>query len=73
MAWFRRRGVNCCLWPKVYPALRYEAESKDLITLQPHVADQAYMPHMRAMNVLFHMLYGGLICCKRLQSDRPKC
>ena len=27
-----------------------------LITLQPLVADQAYMPLMKAMNVPFHML-----------------
>ena len=31
------------------------------------------MSHMRAMDVPFHMGYGGLICSKRLQSDRPKC
>ena len=30
------------------------------------------MSHMRAMDVPFHMGYGGLICSKRLQSDRPK-
>ena len=31
------------------------------------------MPHMKAMNVLFHLLYGSLFCSKGLQSDRPKC
>ena len=31
------------------------------------------MPHMKAMNVPFHMSYGSLIYLKRLQSDRPKC
>ena len=31
------------------------------------------MPHMKAMNVLFHLLYGSLFCSKGLQSDRPEC
>ena len=43
------------------------------VSVQPLAADQASMPHMKAMNVSFHMPYGGLICSKRLQSDRPKC
>ena len=44
-----------------------------LITLQPLVANQAYMPHMRAIDVPFHKGYGSLICTQRLQSDLPKC
>ena len=28
---------------------------------------------MEAMDVPFHMGYGGPVCSKRLQSDRPKC
>ena len=43
-----------------------------LISLQPLVADQASMPHMRAMYVPFNMVYGRLMCYQRLQSDRPK-
>ena len=43
------------------------------VALQPVVADQAYMPQMKAMYVPFHMRYGRLICSKGLQSDRPKC
>ena len=31
------------------------------------------MPHMKAMKVLFHLLYGSLFCSKGLQSDRPEC
>ena len=31
------------------------------------------MPHMKAMNVLFHLLYGSLFCSKGLQSERPEC
>ena len=31
------------------------------------------MPHMKAMNVLFHLLYGSLFCSKGLQSDRSEC
>ena len=45
----------------------------NLITLQPLVTDHANVPHMEAMDVPFHMGYGGPICSKRLQSDRPKC
>ena len=41
------------------------------IALQPLVADQVYMPQMKAMYVPFDMVYGGLMCCQRLQSDRP--
>ena len=43
------------------------------ITLQPLVTDHANVPHMEAMDVPFHMGYGGPVCSKRLQSDRPKC
>ena len=28
---------------------------------------------MKGMDVPFHMGYGGLICSKGLQNDRPKC
>ena len=31
------------------------------------------MPHIEAIDVPFHMGYGGPITSKRLQSDRPKC
>ena len=43
------------------------------VSVQPLAADQGFMPHMKAKEVLFHFLYGSLICSKRLQSDRPKC
>ena len=43
------------------------------VTLQPLVPDQAFMPHIKAMNVPFHLLYGSLICSKILKSDRQKC
>ena len=36
------------------------------ITLQPPVADQDCMPHMKAMHVPFHMGYGSLIPYQRL-------
>ena len=45
----------------------------NFIALQPLVVDEAFMPHMKAVDVPFHLLYGGLICYQRLQSDRPKC
>ena len=44
-----------------------------LILLQPLGADQVTRPHMKAMDVPFHIRYGSLICTNRLQSDRPKC
>ena len=47
-------------------ALNYEAEivkrGMDSITVQPLVADEAFMPHLEAMYVPFHMEYGSLIC-----------
>ena len=43
------------------------------ITLKPLGADQATLPHMKAMYVPFHLVYGSLISFKGLQSDRPKC
>ena len=33
---------------------------------------QATIPHTNSMDVPFHMHYGGLVCCKGLQNDRPK-
>ena len=55
----------------------YEAEKEKkfmaLKALQPLVANQAYIPQMKAMYVPFQLMYGGLICSKGLQSDRPKC
>ena len=30
------------------------------------------MPHMKAMNVPFQLMYGRLICSKGLESERPK-
>ena len=45
----------------------------NLVALQPLVVDEAFMPHMKAMDVPFQTMYGSLICFKGLQSDRPKC
>ena len=59
------------------PFREYEAHNRktcmNSITLQPLVADQAFMPHMEAMYVPFQMRYGNLTCYKGLQSERPKC
>ena len=45
---------------------KYEAKDEKtgttLIAMQPLVADQAYMPQMKAMCVPFHMVYGRLMC-----------
>ena len=42
------------------------------ISLQILGTGHATIPHIKAMDVPFHMGYGGLICSKALQSDRPK-
>ena len=34
---------------------------------------QAIIFHIKAMHVLFHLMYGSFVCSKRLQSERPKC
>ena len=45
----------------------------NVVPLQPLVVDQAFMSYMKAKYVLFHFLYGSLICYQGLQSDRLKC
>ena len=35
--------------------------------------NQPSIPHMKAMDVPFHLPYGMLISIHRLHSDRPKC
>ena len=42
------------------------------LALQPLVAYQAYMAHMKAIDVFFYLMYGSSMCSKGLQSDRPK-
>ena len=41
--------------------------------MQPLGIGNAIIPHMKALDVPFHLVYGSLICFKGLQSDRPKC
>ena len=41
--------------------------------MQPVDGNQPSIPHMKALDVPFHLPYGSLICTKRLHSDRPKC
>ena len=56
--------------------LLYEAgvikSETGVIFLQPLGTGHATIPHIKAMDVPFHMGYGGLICSMALQSDRPK-
>ena len=58
-------------------AILYEAKLDkrfmNLEALLPLLVDEAFMPHMKAVDVPCHFLYGGLTCYQRLQSDRPKC
>ena len=55
---------------------KYEAwailSETELVSLQPLGADHATLPHMKAMHVPFHLVYGSLISFKGFQSDRPK-
>ena len=41
-----------------------------LISLQPLGVGNATIPHVKAIDVPFHLIYGSLICAKRFQSDR---
>ena len=41
-----------------------------LISLQPLGLGHATIPHIKALDVPFHLIYGSLICAKRFQSDR---
>ena len=56
--------------------LKYEGRftRSDLyaISLQILGVEHATIPHIKAMDVPFHMGYSGLICSKALQKDRPK-
>ena len=51
-------------------AILYEAKLDkrfmNFVALQPLVVDEAFMPHMKAIDVPFHFLYGGLTCYQRL-------
>ena len=67
----------CCIFLSFVEIICiYEAKDEKtgttFIAMQPLVANQAYMPEMKAMCVPFHMVHGGFMCCQRLQSDRPK-
>ena len=42
-----------------------------LISLQSLVVDNATIPQMKAIHVLFQLIYGSPINSKGLQSDRP--
>ena len=41
-----------------------------LISLQPLGMGHATIPHIKAIDVPFHLIYGSLMCAKRFQSDR---
>ena len=40
------------------------------ISLKPLGIGHANIPHIKAMDVPFHLIYSSLICAKRSQSDR---
>ena len=41
-----------------------------VISLLPIGVGHSTIPHIKAIDVPFHLIYGSLICAKRLQSDR---
>ena len=41
-----------------------------IISLQPLGVGHATIPHIKAVDVSFHLIYGSLISAKRFQSDR---
>ena len=51
---------------------RLDKRFMNFVALQPLVVDEAFIPHMKAIDVPFQFLYGGLTCSQWLQSDRPK-
>ena len=54
--------------------IRYEGgfcESLNtFISLKPLGIGHANIPHIKAMDVSFHLIYSSLICAKGLQSDK---
>ena len=42
----------------------------DNVTQQPSVAGRDTAHHIKAIGVPYHLIYGSLICVKRLQRDR---
>ena len=51
---------------------RLDKRFMNFVALQPLLVDEAFIPHMKAIDVPFQFLYGGLTCSQWLQSDRPK-
>ena len=72
--WFRLAtfGALCEKYPwntrLTYEGRFYRSEPS-FISMQPLGKEHANIPHMRAMDVPFHLIYGSLIYAKRLESD----
>ena len=58
----------------MFPEWTYEGnltyKVTDAVTQQPIVAGDDTIHHIKAIDVPFHLIYGSLICAKRLQSER---
>ena len=50
-----------------------DVKKSSTVTLQPHVAHHATIPHMIAMDLPLHIRYDSLIWYMKLQSDRLYC
>ena len=49
---------------------RFTGTDPHAISLQPLGIGHATIPHIKAMDVPFHLIYGSLICAKGLKNDR---
>ena len=49
---------------------RFTGSFARAISLQILGTGHVTIPHIKAMDVPYHLIYGSLICAKRLQSDR---
>ena len=57
-------------WPKKLYEGGLSISFSAVISLQPLGLGHATIPHIKAVDVPFHLIYGSLICAKRFQSDR---
>ena len=72
--YFEIREASCINWGIESEAIKYEGWSthshNHAISLQNHGAGHDTIPYIKAMDIPFHLIYGSLICVKRLQRDR---
>ena len=65
----RTARLLCCGNILIYEG-RFTGSDPHAISLQPLGVGNATMPHIKAMDVPFHLIYTSLICAKSLQTVR---